>query len=161
LNRRAILAVIPINQEAAKCGIKKYQKEEHKLRNPIVRPLTLPRLTAHLIAIVAVAALLYSPSPGVAAGVAPALGAAQSSSVLGASTVTNTGVTTITGDLGVSRGTAITGFPPGVVIGGTIHTGGVPRSRDLCRASADEGLGRACGRGRGVASPTIPVSEHV
>ncbi len=85
--------------------------------------LIVPRLTARLIAIVSFAALLCSPSLGVAAGVAPALGAAQSFAVLGASTVTNTGVTTITGDLGVSPGTAITGFPPGVVIGGTIHAG--------------------------------------
>jgi hypothetical protein len=73
--------------------------------------------------LLAIAALLCSPSPGVAAGVAPDLGAAQSFAVLGAATVTNTGMTTITGDLGVSPGTAITGFPPGVVIGGTIHAG--------------------------------------
>jgi len=70
-----------------------------------------------------IAALLCSPSPGVAAGVAPDLGGAQSFAVLGAATVTNTGITIITGDLGVSPGTAITGFPPGVVIGGTIHAG--------------------------------------
>jgi len=53
------------------------------------------------------------------------LGTAQSFAVLGSSTVTNTGMTTVTGDLGVSPGTAITGFPPGVVIGGTIHANDV------------------------------------
>ena len=75
------------------------------------------------LCLLAIAALLCSPSPGVAAGVAPDLGGAQSFAVLGAATVTNTGMTIITGDLGVSPGTAITGFPPGVVIGGTIHAG--------------------------------------
>jgi uncharacterized repeat protein (TIGR01451 family) len=40
--------------------------------------------------------------------------------VLGGTTVTNTGSTVVTGDLGVSPGAAVVGFPPGVV-NGTIH----------------------------------------
>jgi len=48
------------------------------------------------------------------------LGTTDSFSVLGGSTVTNTGPSTLAGDLGVSPGTAVTGFPPGTV-GGTIH----------------------------------------
>ena len=51
------------------------------------------------------------------------LGAAESFAILGATTVTNTGPSLVFGDLGVSPGTAVTGFPPGVVTGGTIHAG--------------------------------------
>jgi len=51
------------------------------------------------------------------------LGTAGSFAVLGGSTVTNTGPSNIYGNLGVWAGSAITGFPPGVVTGGTIHAG--------------------------------------
>jgi type VI secretion system secreted protein VgrG len=54
------------------------------------------------------------------------LGAAQQFTVLGASTVTNTNPTQIYGSVGVDPGSAITGFPPGSVTGGTIYgPGGV------------------------------------
>lgn len=48
------------------------------------------------------------------------LGTAANFAVLAGSTITNTGPTVITGDLGLSPGTAVTGVPPGQVHG-TMH----------------------------------------
>ncbi len=53
---------------------------------------------------------------------AVALGGAGACAILAGSTVTNTGATALTGDLDVSPGTALTGFPPGTLTG-TKHAG--------------------------------------
>ena len=76
---------------------------------------------------------------------APSLGTAASFSVLGGSTVTNTGATLVAGDLGVSPGTTVTGFPPGSVVG-TIHAGdAIAAQAQTAAAAAYNNLaGQAC-----------------
>jgi len=61
-----------------------------------------------------------SSSTATAAATMPRFGTEQSFAVLGGSAVTNTGSSVITGNLGVSPGSAITGFPPGILTG-VIH----------------------------------------
>jgi len=82
-----------------------------------------------------------------ALGTAPPLGAAASFVVLAGTTVTNTGATTIDGDLGVSPGLAVTGFPPGIVSDGTIHAGDAVALQAQSDTTSAYGVlaGEACG----------------
>lgn len=72
---------------------------------------------------VAVPATIGGSTTSALAATQPRLGTALNFAVLAGSTITNTGNTVITGDLGLSPGTAssVTGFPPGTVTG-TKHT---------------------------------------
>lgn len=77
-----------------------------------------------ILALIMLIGLTLSLSKPVNAQTSPTLGAAGSFAVLGNSTVTNTGTSVVNGDLGVSPGNAVTGFPPGIVTPpGTIHAG--------------------------------------
>lgn len=79
----------------------------------------------YIATLLTVAALLWAGVGTVSArtyATAPTLGTAGAFAVLAGSTATNTGPTILVGDLGVSPGSAVTGFPPGIVTGGTIHT---------------------------------------
>jgi hypothetical protein len=58
--------------------------------------------------------------PAAATATSVALGTADAYSVLAASTITNTGPSVIGANLGLSPGTSVTGFPPGIV-NGTEH----------------------------------------
>lgn len=98
-----------------------------------------------LLATAGVAALFFAGSPA-AAQTAPPLGTTATFAVLGGSTVTNTGSSVLTGDLGVWPGLAISGFPPGTVTG-TTHAGDAVAQQaqsDLTTAYNDL-AGQACG----------------
>lgn len=77
------------------------------------------------VALAAVGASSWNGAPAAAAIVPTVqLGTATDYSVLAGSTVTNTGPTIVAGSVGVSPGSAVTGFPPGIVLApGTIHAG--------------------------------------
>ena len=84
----------------------------------LLRPKTISIFLILVIGSVALALSVFT----VFAATAPNLGTAGSFAVLGASTVTNTGSSIINGDLGLSPGSSVTGFPPGIVNApGTIH----------------------------------------
>jgi len=108
------------------------------------------RMRAGVLATGAIALAAVS-LPAAATG-GPTLGAARSFAVLGASTVTSTGLTAITGDVGVSPGTGITGFPPGTVTGGAIHAG----DATAIQAHADAALAYAYLKGM----PSIPANNR-
>ncbi|MDH2428060.1 ice-binding family protein [Sphaerisporangium sp. TRM90804] len=88
---------------------------------PRVRPRGLVRslLAAALPAVIALGVVVATPNAA-SAQTPVGLGTATTFAVLAGSAVTNTGPSVVTGDLGVSPGASVTGFPPGLVIG-AIH----------------------------------------
>jgi len=114
--------MIPILQEKAIMEKNAHMKKIGSRRAGHFRLAAWPAVAvAGAIAIpTAIAIAIFSQS-AIAATAPVGLGTAGSYAVLAGSTVTNTGPSVISGNLGVSPGTAVTGFPPGTVNSGTIH----------------------------------------
>lgn len=109
------------------------------------------RIAGPVLAI-SVAGLLLA-APGALAAQAPVgLGTADPFAILAGSTVTNTGPSTINGDVGVSPGTAITGAPE-ATINGTVH------AADAVAAQAQNDLGTAYTDAAGRQPPVAVPNE--
>jgi len=127
-------------------------------KTQLFQSLSLRRLFAAMLAMGATVAMvivgLFFATP--AASAAPStvdLGTATSFAVLAGTTVTNTNPSVISGDLGVSPGTAVTGFPPGVVTNGTIH------AADAVAAQAQADLTTAYNDAAGRTPPTEVLGD--
>ncbi|GAA2128702.1 ice-binding family protein [Nocardioides bigeumensis] len=85
--------------------------------------LTMPSRPAGALGLVSVVLLTVglAGSPAQAAEATVDLGSADSFAVLAGESITNTGTSVITGDVGVGPGSSITSVPPLVMVGGAIH----------------------------------------
>jgi Ice-binding-like len=136
----------------------------------VATPTPTPRPTATPTPTPTPAPVALSCAQNAISGQAVPLGTAFTFAVLAGSTVTSSGPTIVTGDLGVSPGTAITGITgiapggPGTVVGGSIHSG------DPAAAQAQLDLTTAYNNAAGRANPgavpadiggmTIPAGVH-
>ena len=98
--------------------------------------------------------LLLTAGCSFAASAVP-LNTAANFAVLAGSAVTNTGSSVIAGSVGVSPGTSVTGFPPGIVSSGTIH------SADATAATAQSDLTTAYNNAAGQAVTQVLTGQDL
>ena len=111
------------------------------------------RVRLGVASVAAIGLLVALPGSAQAAQAPVGLGTAKSFAVLAGTTVTNTGATKISGDLGLSPGTSITGFPPGLVTNGSTH------ATDALAAQAQLALKTAYDDASGRKPTAPPVTE--
>ncbi|OIQ81557.1 hypothetical protein GALL_366660 [mine drainage metagenome] len=114
------------------------------------------RIRLGLSALTAVGLLVALPGVAQAAVVPVPLGTADPFAVLAGQKISNTGATTITGDVGLSPGagsSSITGFTPGVTLNGTLH------DADAVALDAQAALGTAYTNAAGQSPATAIPTE--
>jgi hypothetical protein len=111
------------------------------IRPPSSRGRVARASTLALFVVASLVALALSAGAAVAAQPPVGMGTADSFAVLAGQTVTNTGPSVITGDVGVSPGTAVVGL---VAVTGTIHAGdaAVDRAQSDLTTAYDDAAGR-------------------
>jgi hypothetical protein len=114
---------------------------------------TRPLLGLATLGVIAALAVFSGPLVMASGPASVGLGKAGAYAVLGGSTVTNTGSSVITGNLGVSPGLAVTGFPPGIVHG-AIHRG------DASAANAQDALTTAYNTAAG-RTPVLTIATQL
>jgi len=119
------------------------------------RPLR--RWSAAILAVSTTAAMLVLGAvvalPASAAQPPVGMGTDASFAVLASSTITNTGPSVISGDIGLYPGTAITGFPPGVQNSGTVH------ATDAVAQQAQSDLTTAYNQAAGATPVTVESAD--
>jgi hypothetical protein len=98
-------------------------------------------------------------APAAAAEAPVGLGIVGSYAVLGGATITNVGGSDLSGNLGVSPGSAITGFPPGNVLAGVTHAADVEAA--AARSAFTTAYNDAAGRSPAVVGLTDLVNMNL
>jgi hypothetical protein len=110
-----------------------------------------------LLVLAVVVAFVADPARAFAADATVPLATAASYAVLGGSTVTNTGPSTISGDVGLSPGSAVVGFPPATVTNGAIHAADAAASQ----AQADAAIGYGDAGGRPASATVVDIGGQL